>query len=232
MQLPFEGPVEAPASVAAVIEELVDVSAGLHPGDGVRAFNEMYLVTTRNVEAAITGMHFADSAFMTRLDIVFAQLYLGALRRFVAGQRPVARCWAVLYDARARRDVLQLQFAVAGMNAHINYDLAHALVLTAREFGGGLDGARRRDFLAINEILGRTQAVVRAQLLAGPLAGLDHALGARDDRVSLWGIERAREFAWHSAMALSGLTGTGAEDDYLDGTDRIVSLSSKLLLLP
>lgn len=232
MQLPAEGRSQAPQTVADVIDEMTGISAGLRAGDGVRAFNEMYLLTTRNVDAAITGMQFADSAFMSRLDVVFAQLYLGALRRFVAGQRPVARCWAVLFDARARTDVVQLQFAVAGMNAHINFDLAHALVLTTREFGGGLDRGRRSDFLVINEVLGRTQPAVRQQLLTGPLAGLDRALGSHDDRLSLWGIERAREFAWRSAAALGGLTGTGAEDDYLDGIDRIVAMSSKLLLLP
>ncbi len=232
MQLPTEGRGQAPEAVADVIDQMVDVSAGLPPGDGVRAFNEMYLTTTRNVDEAITGMRFADAEFMTRLDVVFAQLYLGALRRSAAGQRPVPRCWGVLFDARARTDVIQLQFAVAGMNAHINFDLAHALVLTARELGGGLNRARRDDFVTINAVLGSTQPAVRQQLLTGPLAGLDRALGTRDDRLALWGIERAREFAWRGALALRGLHGTAAEDDYLDGIDRLVAMSSRLLLMP
>lgn len=231
MRIPAEDPAGPPTTVADVVADMQRLSAGLRPGDGVRAFNEMYLATTRNVETAIAGMRFADPAFMTRLDVVFARLYLAALSRFEAGQDPVARCWRVLFDARARHGLTQLQLAVCGMNAHINYDLAHALVLTARELGGGLDAGRRADFLVINEVLAATQPQVRRQLLTGPLAGIDEALGERDDRLSLWGIERAREFAWSSAVALSALHGSGSEDEYLDGIDRIVAFGSRLLLV-
>ena len=55
------------------------LSSAMPAGDGVRAFNEMYLVTTRQVDAAIGGAQFADPEFMARLDVVFANLYLNAL---------------------------------------------------------------------------------------------------------------------------------------------------------
>ena len=55
------------------------LSSTMPAGDGVRAFNEMYLVTTRQVDAAIGGAQFDDPEFMARLDVVFANLYLHAL---------------------------------------------------------------------------------------------------------------------------------------------------------
>ena len=66
-------------TIADVIERMRQISSTMPPGDGVRAFNEMYLVTTRQVDAAIGGAQFADPGFMARLDVAFANLYLQAL---------------------------------------------------------------------------------------------------------------------------------------------------------
>ena len=67
-----------PDPVAAVVARMERVSAGLPRRDGVRAFNQMYLTTTRHVAAAIRGARLADPAFMARLDVVFANA--GVLR--------------------------------------------------------------------------------------------------------------------------------------------------------
>ena len=47
----------------------------------------------------------------------------------------VSKAWAPLFARKDERGILALQFAIAGMNAHINNDLAHALVLTWHELG-------------------------------------------------------------------------------------------------
>ena len=231
MMVPPTGPEPAPLnSIADVIDRMERLSSAMPPGDGVRAFNEMYLVTTRQVAAALGGAQFADPAFMTRLDVVFANLYLHALDLHDADRSRTPRSWAALFDARARPGISQLQFAVAGMNAHINFDLSRALVLTAQEVGGALDAGRRADFQAVNRVLGITQPMVRHELLTGPFATLDQALGEHDDRVSLWGIEAAREFAWSTALTLWAVRGTPVEDAFTQGLDRMVELTSRLVL--
>ncbi len=217
-------------SVADVIDRMQSLSAAMPPGDGVRAFNEMYLVTTRQVDAAIAGSQFADPEFMVRLDVVFANLYLNALDLHAADPTRSPRSWGALFEARARPGISQLQFAVAGMNAHINFDLARSLVLTGQEFGGDLDAGRRADFQAVNRVLGSTQPLVRRELLTGPFAALDQALGEHDDRVSMWGIEAAREFAWSTAQTLWAVRGTPVEDTFTRGLDRMVELTSRLIL--
>ena len=199
-------------------------------GDGVRAFNEMYLVTTRQVDAAIGGAKFADPAFMARLDVVFANLYLHAIELHKADPTRSPRSWGALFAARSHPGISQLQFAVAGMNAHINFDLARALVRTAQESGGALDAGRRADFQAVNGVLALTQPMVRHELLTGPFASLDHALGVHDDRVSMWGIEAAREFAWSTAQTLWAVRGTAVEGPFTEGLDRMVELTSRLIL--
>ena len=199
-------------------------------GDGVRAFNEMYLVTTRQVDAAIGGARFEDPAFMARLDVVFANLYLHAIELHKADPTRSPRSWAALFDARSQPGISQLQFAIAGMNAHINFDLARALVRTTQESGGALDAGRRADFQAVNRVLALTQPMVRRELLTGPFAALDHALGEHDDRVSMWGIEAAREFAWSTAQTLWAVRGTAVEGPFTEGLDRMVELTSRLIL--
>jgi hypothetical protein len=190
----------------------------------------MYLETTRQVERAVAGRAFGDPEFLTRLDIRFAGLYLDAWRRYRRDPAAAPKSWRVLFDARGARGVHQLQFAVAGMNAHINYDLAAALVDTAAELGGGLDGARERDFDAVNAVLAQTAPAVREVLLTGALGAVDDALGTADDRISLWGIERAREFAWAAGLASWQVRGTPVAALLERARDRMVELSSRLLL--
>ncbi len=222
------------ASVADVISAMEELSEELPAGDGVRAFNQMYLVTTQQVEQAIVGTRFSDPAFISRLDVVFAGLYLDALDRYATAPEQVPRCWRALFDVRNRPRIGQVQFAIGGMNAHINHDLSRALVLTAAEFGGRLDrdSPWRSDYLAINKVLARTQPMVKQELLTGAFAALDHDLGDEDDRVGMWGIERAREFAWSTAQAQWAVRGTFIERSLVDALDQMVELSSRLLLTP
>ena len=76
---------------------------------------------------------FENQAFIERLDILFAQFYFEAYDA-AAAQAWVSKAWEPLFERRAEHR-LALQFAIAGMNAHINNDLAHALVLTWQELG-------------------------------------------------------------------------------------------------
>lgn len=230
MRLPTGPEPVAMQTVADVIARLEHVSSTMPPGDGVRAFNEMYLVTTRQVDAAIAGAHFADAEFLARLDVVFANLYLHALDLHAADPARVPRSWGALFESRARPGISQLQFAVAGMNAHINFDLARALVLTTQEFGGWLDQGREGDFRAVNAVLARTQPMVRRELLTGAFAVLDDALGEHDDKVSMWGIEAAREFAWSTARTLWAVRASPVEDSFTRGLDRMVEMTSRLIL--
>ena len=76
---------------------------------------------------------FENQAFVERLDVLFAEFYFQAYDA-AAAEAWVSKAWAPLFARRAEHR-LALQFAIAGMNAHINNDLAHALVLTWDELG-------------------------------------------------------------------------------------------------
>lgn len=219
------------ATIADVIAGMESISTTLPAGDGVRAFNDMYLETTRQVGRALAEQGFGDAGFMDRLDVRFAELYFGALQAH--GQDPDAapRCWSALFDARAMPGTHPLQFAIAGMNAHITYDLPRALVMTVQEFGGDLDdGVRRSDFVAVNEVLARTQPIIKDRLLSGPFADLDDALGDLDDCVGMWAIEAAREMAWGTSRILWALRDSAAAVRYVRVLDHAVAMSSRVML--
>ena len=88
-----------------------------------------------------------------------------------ARKRP-SRAWAALFEARAREGIAPIQFALAGMNAHINRDLRLALVETcrARDVVPARVSPQHADFRAIDPLLAETEARVRRNFATG-LAG-------------------------------------------------------------
>ncbi len=138
-----------------VIARMKKIVAAVPPGDGVRAFTALYLAVTLAVDEAGSADAFEDKPFLRRFDVVFANLYFEALRNSLLASGPVPKAWAPLLEARGRRGVLPLQFALGGMNAHINRDLPVALVQTCEERGVQLrrGSAQQRDFRRINQLL-------------------------------------------------------------------------------
>jgi len=215
--------------------------AALQPlpaADGVSCFLRLYLAVTEGVEQKLAGMTFADPRFLARLDVVFADLFFAAFDagRDPPGHRP--RAWVPLFELRERRGVAPLQFALAGMNAHINRDLPVALVATCSELGiSPTEGSpQHADFLRVNAVLSSVEDAVKQQYLTGWLRRLDrvvHRFDRLDDVVAMWNVVRARDAAWANAEALWALRGDHAlSARYLAALDRSVGLAGRGLLLP
>jgi hypothetical protein len=195
--------------------------------DGVACFNGMYLEVTRAVRDALPT--FESPAFVERLDVLFAEFYFQAFDA-AAAHAWVSKAWAPLFERKDDRHVLALQFALAGMNAHINNDLAHALVLTWQEAGGepGRDSPERRDYEKVNGLLERVERDIKGPLSDDLIGEVDTLLGTTDDTLALWSIRRAREDAWRRAQIMRALP-----DRELDGLfDRFVGFAGHLLLRP
>ncbi|WP_308222319.1 DUF5995 family protein [Kitasatospora sp. A2-31] len=215
--------------VDGVIGRLRTIGAGLPAGDGVAVFNRMYLTVTEAVRDRLARPYFADPAAMAELDAVFAGRYLLAVDAAAAGRRPPA-CWRPLFELRAHPGVHPLQFALAGMNAHIQHDLPLAVVDTCRRLGCEPEHLAG-DYRRINGLLAGVEADVREQLMPGPdvlerIEPLTHRVGA-------WSVDTARDAAWASARALWELRGSpraaAALADALDGS---VGLLGHALLTP
>jgi hypothetical protein len=217
--------------IASVLARLEGLAGTLAASDGVGRFNHLYLETTRSLDAA-TG--FEDVAFMAALDVYFAGLYFAAVDAAAAG-RPTSRCWAPPIAARADDRVAPIQFALAGMNAHINHDLALSLVATCLAAGTELarDSAHHRDYLKVNDLLVGVEARVKAEFLTGMVGLADDVLGRIDDVIAMWSVVEARNAAWTNAEILWALRAhpelSAAFADALDGS---VGFASRGLLVP
>jgi Family of unknown function (DUF5995) len=221
--------------VIEVIARLKKIVAALPPRDGVRAFTVLYLAVTEALDDAAKRGEFEDARFVRWLDVVFANHFFRALRGALLETGPVPRAWAPLLEGRGRPGVLPLQFALAGMNAHINRDLPLALVATCKarhvELGDGTP--QQRDFRRINPLLELVESRIKAELVTDALAHFDVALGELDDVIAMWKVERAREAAWTFAEALWAIRALPRLSEELLATqDRLVGFAGRGLLRP
>jgi Family of unknown function (DUF5995) len=221
--------------IAEVIARLKKIMDALPEDDGIRAFTGLYLAVTEAVRDAAKPGAFEDPAFVRWLDVVFANLYFQALRNSLLAVGPVPKAWAPLLDARGSEGVLPLQFALAGMNAHINRDLPLALVATceARRVEPQEGSAQQRDFRRINGLLALVEDEVKAQLVTDALRDFDVAIGELDDVIAMWKVERAREAAWVQAETLwviKGLPHLRAQ--FTSTLDRLVGFAGRGILRP
>ncbi|MEU6850557.1 DUF5995 family protein [Actinacidiphila alni] len=217
------------AAVGAVADRMRRLTAGLPPGDGVAVFTSVYVEVTGEVAGRLAAGGFADTATAAELAVRFAGRYLAAVEDDARG-REVPACWRPLLRMRAHRDIHPVQFALAGINAHVGHDLALAVVDTARATGAE-PAALAADFDRVGEILTDIEIRVREALMPGPdlldLADpLTHIVGS-------WSLDRARDAAWAAARLLWALRGT--DDAYAECVIRLdagVGLIGRFLLTP
>ncbi len=224
--------------VAQVIERMETILRPLAQTDGLACFTRLYLAVTQGVETGLVGATFADPDFLGRLDAHFADLFFAAVDASQPDRGSVPRAWLPLLEARSRKGIAPLQFALAGMNAHINRDLPVALVTTCEESGVNLEQSspQHADYLRINQVLATVEAHVKEQYLSGWLRTLDrlvHRVDRIDDIAASWDIARARDAAWTNAEALWAIrSDRDLYGRYLDTLDRSVGLAGRGLLVP
>jgi hypothetical protein len=217
-----------------VLARMKEIDAALPPTDGVACFNRLYLAVTTNVIAAEQNGTFTSSAFLSALDVAFGNLYFAALSQLEAAAAP-PRAWAPLFAARSRTDVAPLQFALAGMNAHINRDLPVGLVQTFTAMG--LDMARpspqATDYDRVNDVLATTEASMAQTYFTPLMKTLDRDFDGLDNVVANWSVREARAAAWTQGAILWRLRDAPvASDGYLQTLDGLVGFAGRGLLVP
>ena len=222
-------------TIAEVVAMMTALDQELPPNDGVRWFNHLYLEVTRSVEQAVTTETFRDRPFLERLDVVFANLYFDAVAAgsVDAGKAPAA--WRPLFEFRSRAGILPLQFALAGMNAHINRDLPQSIVFTYVSSGGApiARDTRYDDFCRVNDLLEAVESQIKAGYSTGVVALVDAAAGTTDDAVAMFKVRAAREAAWTNAEVLWTLRGTPRlGDTFFARLDSFTGLAGRGLLMP
>ena len=210
-----------------VIRVMRQIDAALPDNDGLKWFNLLYLKVTESVLNA-TG-EWEDAAWLARLDVVFAQLYFNAL------WLPTKRAWRPLLQARHRSGIAPIQFALAGMNAHINYDLPTAVGIACSDHGisPAKNTPQHRDFERVNPLLEKVEGEVKDFLATGLVGQVDQKLGRVDDVIAIWKIRKARDTAWNNAEIMWQLRNAQLPRGLFErNLANLVELSSRGLLIP
>lgn len=221
-------------TISDVIRVMQQIDAALPNNDGLKWFNLLYLKVTESVQNV--AVKWEDPAWLARLDVVFAQLYFDALAAWQHNPTDeAARAWRPLLQARQRSGVVPIQFALAGMNAHINHDLPLAVVKTCAEFSipPVNNSPQHRDFERVNPLLKKVEGEIKDFLATGLIGEIDRSLGRVDDVLAIWKIVKARETAWNNAEVLWHLRNTSLLSQvFLKNLANLVELSSRGLLIP
>jgi hypothetical protein len=229
----FAGVTGGIKTIEDVVAAMRTLDATLPDEDGVKWFNYLSLKVTESVQAEAATWQ--DWPFLQRFDAVFAGLYFDAIANWDRHPSLTPHAWRPLLRARHDARLARIQFALAGMNAHINHDLAVALGRVAAPDGRfpPRAGARYNDFRRINDILERVEAALREQLTTGLTGKIDRALGDLDSVIVLWNVRKAREAAWTHGEVLWRLRATPRlQSDYLHRLDQMTSFAGRGLLLP
>lgn len=197
-------------TIPEVVAMMTALDQELPPNDGVRWFNHLYLEVTRSVGHAVTAQTFGDRAFLERLDVIFANLYFDAVAAGSVDPARAPAAWRPLFESRSQAGILPIQFALAGMNAHINRDLPQGIVSTYLSAGGAplVRDTRYDDFGRVNDLLEAVETQIKAGYSTGIVALVDAAAGTTDDAIAMFKVRAAREAAWTNAEVLWTLRAT------------------------
>jgi hypothetical protein len=209
------------------------IEAALPAADGLACFNRVYLDVTQQVQARITQGFFANPAFLTQLDVVFANLYLDAVNSVVEQPNSPPAAWAPLLETRGNSQIFPIQFALAGMNAHINHDLPLALVHTCSQLNTAPDqGTVHDDYQKVDALLDAIEESVRQSFETTAVQRDDTRAQAALNLVCNWSINSARDAAWDTALGLWRARNIGTVEDLISGAlAHTVAMASRCLLV-
>jgi hypothetical protein len=224
----------SPASIADVLATMQAIDNLTVDGDGLKWFNWLYFHVTEAVETRVNAGGFTDAGFLAELDVQFAQLYFNALKNSLSGAA-VPECWQALFSQRSQTALARIQFAMSGINAHINHDLAMAIVATCQVQGlAPLHGTTQyNDYTSLNStldsLIDMAKQVLNVRLLGDALPFASQL----EDSIAAWSVSAAREAAWNNAELLWHLRPEAIlTAAFLDGLDGLTSVVGKTLLIP
>ncbi|MGA2218493.1 MAG: DUF5995 family protein [Terracidiphilus sp.] len=229
-----------PQTIPDVIQIMQTIDATCAEGDGLKWFNWLYLQVTQAVLARVSiasptdPNRLADPGWIASLDVGFARFYFGAIETSLSGA-PTPGCWQALFTQRNQTAIARIQFALAGMNAHINHDLPQAILALCRatSIAPQQGTTQYSDYTALNTILDSLIESAKIALHVRLLGDALPPVSALDNTLAAWSVAAAREAAWTNAELLWHLTDAPPiANAFLDTLDGLTELASRTLLVP
>ena len=220
----------APLTIDDVVVVMQGIDQALNDSDGLKWFNRLYMMVTQKVDQSPPAGGWKDPAGLVKLDVVFADLYFKAVAECIEGSTDAPNAWEALMEARFQPGIDRIQFALAGMNAHINHDLALALLETDKQMNvvPGCDSPQHIDYEAVNGLLEKVMPEELHVLATDVLGQLAQDTGKIGRLLAFWNVCKARELAWDFADHLRGLNALsrplalGAQDQVTGALGRAI----------
>jgi len=189
-----------PATIQDVISKMQTIDALLPSDDGLKWFNRLYLLVTQQVDQRPPEGGWKSPDWLMRLDVVFAGLYFVAVENYL-NEKGAPSAWKALFESRHEPGIDRIQFALAGMNAHINHDLALALLATDQQMNvvPDLASPEHADYISINDLLSSLMPSTLAMLATDTLGLMAQDSGKIGQLLAFWNICEARNLAWDFA---------------------------------
>ena len=187
-------------TIADVIRAMQAIDGVLPSGDGLKWFNLLYLNVTQQVDNQ-PASSWKNPSWLTHLDVVFAGFYFKAITDWLNGADEVPSAWKALLESRFTGGIDRIQFALAGMNAHINHDLALALLQTDADLNivSTDSSLQHDDYERVNGILQNEVPVALEFLATGIVGQLAQDTGKIGRLLAIWNVRAARDLAWDFA---------------------------------
>ena len=180
-------------------------------GDGRAVFLDCYVTMTRAVHAELDDGFFDDDAWVRSLLERFADYYFDSIDGGPDAVE-IPAPWGLAHAAAVGHDAAPVQLLLAGINAHINYDLVLALVDVLDDEWPRLDSVgrarRRADYDRINEVIEATADTVQDHVLErrSPWLDLfDRSLGRWDETLAVRLLSSWRSRVWQEATKVLDL---------------------------
>ena len=195
------------SSIAEVISTMEAIDQLLPGNDGLKWFNQLYLQVTQAVDGQ-PAQFWSDAAWVVRLDVVFANFYFRAITGWLQNFPDAPASWKALFQARFQTGIDRIQFALAGINAHINHDLALALLQTDSELNlvPSLTSPEHADYERVNNLLEAVLPQALQFLATGIVGELAQDTGKIGRLLAIWNVRAARDLAWDFADHLRSLS--------------------------
>ena len=222
----------SPANIDDVIQKMKQIDAALPGNDGLKWFNLLYLEVTQQVQQHPPVDGWKAPAWLARLDVIFATLYFKAIADSLSGNS-IPSSWQALFEARQRTGIDRIQFALAGINAHINHDLVLALLAIDSEMHQGFsaDTPEHQDYQHVNDLLQAVLPQALTFLATGILGQLAEDTGKIGKLLAIWNVHAARDLAWDFAGHLKSIP-QPFQSFSLETQDQLTGTLGRTLLVP
>ena len=221
-----------PVNIDGVVQIMQGIDAALADNDGLKWFNLLYLEVTQQVQQHPPVGGWKAPIWLSRLDVIFATLYFKAIADSLSGN-PIPSSWQSLFEARQRTGIDRIQFALAGMNAHINHDLPLALLTIDSEMHQGFSTAtpEHQDYEHVNDLLQAVLPQALTLLAAGILGQIAEDTGKIGKLLAIWNVRVARDLAWDFAGHVQSIP-KPFQSFALSTQDQLTGTLGRSLLVP